>query len=132
MDFLAEEYNKGLRYSALNTARSALSSFILFKHEPGFTFGKHSIVIRFIKAVHNLRPPVCRYTDTWDVYIVLSYIRRMDPVRYLSLKDLTLKLVMLGSDQLTFRGGGLVFFGNKYLSPHIFQRKISQPNHDEK
>ena len=78
LDFLAEEYQKGLSYSALNTARSALSSFILLKHEPGFAFGKHPLVIRFIKAVHNLRPPVCRYT-----------------VRYLSLKDLTLKLVML-------------------------------------
>ena len=111
MDFLAEEYKKGLSYSALNTARSALSSFILLKHEPGFAFGKHPLVIRFIKAVHNLRPPVCRYTDTWDVDIVLSYIRRMDPVRYLSLKDLTLKLVMLLGILSIARAQGL-----RYLS----------------
>ena len=125
LDFLAEEYKKGLSYSALNTARSALSSFILLKHEPGFAFGKHPLVIRFIKAVHNLQPPVCRYTDTWDVDIVLSYIRRMDPVRYLSLKDLTLKLVMLLGILSIARAQGLRYLSldnmKVYMKPMVFK-----------
>lgn len=41
------------------------------------------------------RPSLPRYQCTWDVNIVLDYIERLTPVEELSLKQLTLKLVML-------------------------------------
>ena len=36
-----------------------------------------------------------RYQDTWDVKPVLSKLKQMEPLQTLSLKDLTMKLVML-------------------------------------
>ena len=39
--------------------------------------------------------PTPRYTDIWSVDTVLTYLRKMLPVRKLSLKDLTMTLVML-------------------------------------
>ena len=42
-----------------------------------------------------LKPPKPRYVVTWDVNHVLCYLRKLSPVRHLSLKDLTPKLAML-------------------------------------
>jgi len=36
-----------------------------------------------------------RYEGTWDVEVMLIYLRKLSPVKTLSLKDLTMKLVML-------------------------------------
>jgi len=45
IDFLASLYEEGLGYSAINTARSALSSVLTL---PGnVTFGNHPLVTRF-------------------------------------------------------------------------------------
>lgn len=52
-------------------------------------------MIKFVKAVFNMRPPVPRYSDTWDVSTLLSCLRSLSPVAELSLKMLTLKLVSL-------------------------------------
>lgn len=49
---------------------------------------------RFIKGCYNKRPPP-GYTETWDVSIVLKYLKTLSPVAKISLKDLTLKLLML-------------------------------------
>jgi len=65
--------------------------------------GAHPWVVKFLKAVFNLRPPVPRYRDTWDMSVLLSKLRNMTPVRKLSLKDLTLKTVTLVSIVLTAR-----------------------------
>ena len=48
VNFLAELYNQGLSYSALNTARSALSSIISL--QGNFSFGNHPLVSRFLKG----------------------------------------------------------------------------------
>ena len=86
-------FDSGLDYSVINTARSALSS-ILGQFD-GQVFGKHGLVIRFMKGVFNARPTRARYLATWDVQTVLSYLKQLAPVRLISLKDLTIKLVML-------------------------------------
>ena len=92
IEFLTQLYNDSLSYSAINTARSALSHL-------GFTdkntVGTHPLVIKFLKGVYNLRPPVAWYEGIWDVNKVLVYLRKLSPVKYLSRKDLSLKLVML-------------------------------------
>lgn len=61
----------------------------------GFRAGNHPLVSRFLRGVFNLRPTKPRYAETWDVKPVLQEIRHMDPLHSLSLKELTLKLVML-------------------------------------
>ena len=92
LDFLVDLYDSGLGYSSINTARSALSSFGVL--ETGQSFGSHPLVIRFLKSVYNLRPSMPRYKDIWDVDIVLAYMRKLSPVKYISLKELTFKLAM--------------------------------------
>ena len=93
LDFLSELYKEGLAYSAINTARSALSSFLgLTDKEP---IGSHSLVIRFMKGVARNRPTLPRYNSIWDVNIVLNMFRKQPLVEYLSLYDLTLRTATL-------------------------------------
>lgn len=70
----------------------------------GKPVGTHPLVIRLLKGVYNLRPTIPRYTDTWDVNIVFKLLKTMSPVRDLTLKDLTFKLVMLLSLVTGHRG----------------------------
>lgn len=93
MDFLAFLFGNGLSYSAINSARSALSAIGIVID--GCSVGAHPLVIRFMKGAFNLRPPRSRYSETWDVSIVLGYLQKLPPTETLSLKLLTLKLVML-------------------------------------
>lgn len=93
IEFLTQQFQNGLGYDSLNTARGALSSLGL--NFEGFKVGSHPLVIRYMKGIFVLKPPKPRYVVTWDVNQVLSYLRKLSPVRHLSLKDLTLKLAML-------------------------------------
>ena len=93
IDFLASLYEDGLGYSAINTARSALSSVLTL---PGnVTFGNHPLVTRFLKGVFELKPSLPRYNRIWDVSVVLGHLKTLEPVYALDLKALTLKLTML-------------------------------------
>ncbi|XP_072030140.1 uncharacterized protein [Amphiura filiformis] len=92
--FLPQLFKEGLTYNSLNVARSALSSLVILQ-AGRFTVGTHPLVTRFMKGVYTKRPPVPRYEFIWDVQIVLNYLRKLAPANVLSLKDLTLKLVML-------------------------------------
>ena len=69
----------------MNTARSALSC--LLKSFNGVPFGSHPIVSRFLKGVFESRPTVPRYTETWDVGKVLSYLQTIPNSEDVSLKD---------------------------------------------
>ena len=48
-----------------------------------------------MRGVFNLRPPIPRYEEIWDVRIVLNYLRQLSPAKDLPLKSLTLKVCML-------------------------------------
>ena len=48
-----------------------------------------------MKGINNVRPPVSRYVQTWDVNIVLNKLRNVSPVKYISLKVLSMKLAMI-------------------------------------
>ena len=93
LEFLVNLYDSGIGYSCLNTARCALSAVIIPVNK--VTFGAHPLVVRFMKGVYNERVPVPRYQEIWDPQIVLRYLAGLASVETLSLKDLTLKLVML-------------------------------------
>ena len=93
MNFMYELYESGKTYSLMNTTRSALSSFVLL--EDGLNVGTHPLLCRFFKGIFNLRPPLPRYTHIWDARIILNHLRSLSPIKYLSLKNLTLKLCML-------------------------------------
>ena len=93
LDFLTGLYHSGLGYSALNTARSALSSLIMLPCQ--VSLGNHPLISRFMRGVFQQRPSLPRYTEIWDVNIVLSYLRKLSPAESLSLKTLTYKVTML-------------------------------------
>ena len=61
----------------------------------GSAVGSHPLVVRFMKGVYNMKPPVSRYKAIWDVNVVLNYLQGLSPLTSLNLKDLSLKLVML-------------------------------------
>lgn len=98
-------YHNGLSYSAINTARSALSAIGLI--QDGITVGSHPLVIRFMKGVYNLRPAQPRYFQTWNISCVLSYLRRLSPNSQISLKSLSHKLAMLIALTLASRSQSL-------------------------
>ena len=62
INFLAELYQTGIGYSALNTARCALSTVCLTSEH--YTFGQHPLVCRFIKGIFECRPSPPRYQET--------------------------------------------------------------------
>ena len=93
INFLADLYHKGLSYSALNTARRALASVIVLQGNQ--SFGNHPLVSRFLKGTFATRPALPKYKEVWDVNTVLEHLKTLHPAESLSLKLLTLKLVML-------------------------------------
>lgn len=72
LKFLEHLYSKGLGYSALNTARSAVSTVSSLL--TGKKIGEDPIICRFLKGVFNLRPSLPRYTSIWDPEQVLSFL----------------------------------------------------------
>lgn len=93
LEFLSDLFQKGASYSVMNSARSALSSFI----QPfnNISFGKLPIVKRYMKGVFEKRPFFPKNMITWDVNILFNYFRSLSEVEHLSLKLLTQKLAML-------------------------------------
>ena len=93
IDFLYTLYELGLRCSAIGTHRSAISAIVEI---PGvLQLGEHLLVSRFMKGIFHLRPAQPRYTKTWDVNKVLSYLKSLGPNHSLSLKQLPLKTATL-------------------------------------
>lgn len=107
MDFLTSLYDEGLSYSSINSARCALSAILESPASAYPTFGEHPDVKRFMKGIFQSRPPLPRYCKTWDVNLVLQYIGSMGNSQELSLKDLTLKFVMLVALTTAQRGQSL-------------------------
>jgi len=50
----------------------------------GFKVGNHPLVERFMKGVFALRPSQPRYSAVWDVNQVLTYLRKLSPVKEIS------------------------------------------------
>ena len=64
LNFLAEIFDSGVSYSAVGTARSALSTFLWVEGKPA---GTHPLVCWFLRGVFAERPALPRYEVTWDV-----------------------------------------------------------------
>ena len=93
LEFFTLLFDSGLKYSAINTARAALSTFIVLDNN--ITIGQHPLIKRFLRAVFLQRPTLPRYSLTWDVKPVLDYLASLHPLDTLTLRLLTFKLVML-------------------------------------
>ncbi len=72
LDFLAELFEQGLQHRTINTIRSAVS--MTHKQVEGTPIGQHPLVTRLLKGVYNKRPPMPKYSSTWDVDVVTRHI----------------------------------------------------------
>ena len=93
INFLAELVDSGICYSAVNTARSALSTILVVNES--LTFAMHPLVMRFVKGVYEQKLTLPRYEVRWHVNQVLNSLRSYPSTESISLKELTLKVVML-------------------------------------
>ncbi len=91
--------DQGLSYSALNTARSALSTVISISGCQ--TFGTHPLVTRFMKGVYEELKPQPKYTQIWDVSTVLRHLATLKPNSSLLLKNLTQTIHSLSLQGMT-------------------------------
>ena len=92
-NFLADLHNEGYQSSSLNVFRSAIS--LVHDKVDGVEVGKHPIISWLLKGVLHLRPLLSWYASTWNVDLVLKYLKGLGPTATLSLKSLIHKLVML-------------------------------------
>ena len=92
-NFLADLHREGYQSSSLNVFRSAISS--VHDKVDDVEVGKHPTITRLLKGAFHKRPPLPRYSSTWDVNVVLQHLKGLGPSSDLPLKQLTLKLVML-------------------------------------
>ena len=53
------------------------------------------LIGKFMKGVFHSKPPKVRYSFTWDVNVVIDFLETLYPLKNLSLKLLTFKLVAL-------------------------------------
>ena len=94
MHFLTKLQLEGSSFSAVNTAKSALATFVTINNSVNWT--NHPTLIKFMKGVFKINPPKPKYNITWDVNKVIVFIsKNFENNQKLSLKELTLKTVML-------------------------------------
>ena len=81
--------------SSLNTAKSALSAFIILPN--GEKFGENIHVKAFMKGISNLRPSRPRYLTTWDPDCILDLLctHKWNPAEDLDLLALSMKIVSM-------------------------------------
>ena len=94
IEFLTKLFHESnISYSAINTARSALS--LVIDPIAGYTFGSQPLVRRFMAGIFKLIPSLPKYVFTYDVRLVLEHMSKVHTSLLTPLKDLTYKLVML-------------------------------------
>ena len=82
----------GMQYNTIASTKSALANVITIPGIPSLS--EHPLLQRFLKGVHNLRPPNPRYSVTWDTTVVIEYLASL-PTDNMSTKLLSYKTVML-------------------------------------
>ena len=93
VNFLAHLYEEGYQYRSLNSYRSAIAS--MHTNIDGVSIGQHPLVSRLLKGAFHSRPPLPRYTETWEVSKVLALLSGQDVSHKSPLKVLTHRTVML-------------------------------------
>ena len=80
-----------LSYSSINVAKSAISTLIYYDSK----LGEETLVARFMRGVYNLRPFIPKNTVIWDTRKVLDFLEKWHPAKNLSLRQLSIKTVLL-------------------------------------
>lgn len=93
LSYLSDLVYSGKSYSVINTHKSAISQTLSLCDNEMISCS--TVISRFMKGIYVDNPPKPKYTFTWDVSIVLRFLKTFWPLEELSLKNLTLKLVAL-------------------------------------
>lgn len=107
MDFLFSLIKKGASYSAVNTARCALSAVLPWRE--GKSIGCNEFVCMLVRAAGNFNPPKPRYSEFWDVSLVLKLFQHWGRNSLLSLYRLTIKVTVLLLLLLTAQRGQTIW-----------------------
>lgn len=94
LNFLTTLYEAKLGYSGINTAKSAVVTFISVCSGQT-SMGNHPLIQRFMRGIFIARPALPKYTATWDVSLVLNYLKTQSPASSLTKIALARKLAML-------------------------------------
>ena len=90
-NFLADQFKEGKSYRTINVYRSMLSSSLA--PVDNYQVGQHPVIVKVMTGARVSRPPEPRYSSTWDVNVVTSYLKSLPGE--LNLIALSKKLVML-------------------------------------
>ncbi|XP_040266255.1 uncharacterized protein LOC120980933 [Bufo bufo] len=93
LQFLTSLFEAGKAYRTINLFRSAISSTHLGYE--GVPAGQHPSVSRLLRGSRLARPPQPRFSTTWDVSLVLSFLSSWPDNSALSLRQLFAKLLAL-------------------------------------
>lgn len=117
--YLTSLYDRGLSYSTINTARSAVSTVCQILHNK--QIGDDILVKRFMRGIFNTRPSLPRYVQTWDPDVALCKLDREYSTQ--SLPSLSKKLVFL----MTLLAGQRVstIGGIKLQDVHLGKDKVT-------
>jgi len=113
LDFLVSLHEKGLGYSTLNTARSAISAIVLPHND--VTIGSNPIISRFMKGIFKINPPTPRYKTTWDPHIVSNNVSSLGTGDKLTLKLLSMRRLMLTALVSAKRGQSLHMLDIRFM-----------------
>jgi hypothetical protein len=90
VNYLFSLYHDKKYYSVLNTHKA-----ICF-YRLGYYWCSNTVVIsKFMKGIFHCNLPTSKYKFTWDVTVVLNFLKSLFPLQTLSLKLLTFKVVAL-------------------------------------
>ena len=93
VNFLAMHFAAGKEYRTINVYRSAIS--MTLPKIDGVNVGQHPLVCQVMKGIFQKKPPLPRYSASWDVSKALIYIKSLGSNESMSLKQLSEKLVLL-------------------------------------
>ena len=72
LQFLADQFDSGLQYRSINSLRSAIS--MTHTNISGIPIGQHLLVSRLLRGIFNIRPPLPRYSQSWNVSMVINFL----------------------------------------------------------
>lgn len=106
VSFLTGLYSEGKAFRTINIARSMLSSTL--NKLDGVTIGSHPTVKMLMRGIFNKNPPRPRYSETWNLDIVLEFFKSAGDNEDLDLMALSQKLAMLLALSLLLRVAELI------------------------
>ncbi|XP_023314504.1 uncharacterized protein LOC106655370 [Trichogramma pretiosum] len=89
MEFLQQQFDRGLSHSSLNIMRSAISLII------NSDIGNDKSLKRFFSGIAKLRPSLPKYNTTWDPKVIIDFYSGKPANDSLTFKDLSYKLITL-------------------------------------